>query len=118
LVAEDAVFFAKALGDRDFSKVPITDIETHLLHCLGGISLVFFLNNVAAIFVENAHYRGMAVFLQMIFFIVDGYSYNVMGKEVAPAVLVSVGVGAVGLAVHAMEPGIFTKDKDSGKKNK
>ena len=53
--------------------------------------------------------------LQMIFFTVDGYSYVRMGLPVPGVIYVIVGLGVVGLAVHAREPGIFTKDNTKPK---
>ena len=87
-------------------------------HVLGGTFIVLVVNNVAAIFVENAHYRGMAVLLQMLFFVVDGYSYWKMGLIVPPIIYAIVGVGLVGLIVHSKEPGIFTRDKGGSGKAK
>lgn len=108
LVAEDLVDMMTAWGDPATSA---TQLEMHLAHAVGGAVLVLLLNNIAAIIIENSHYRGMAVFLQVVFFSADAFSYVRMGKEI-PAVLYGiVGLGLAGLAVHANEPGIFTKDK-------
>jgi len=57
----------------------------------------------------------MAVLLNIVFFATDAYSYVTMGLEVPTAVYVIVGLGVVGLIVHAKEPGIFTKDHDKKK---
>eukprot|EP01083_Nonionella_stella_P080761 222051_1 len=114
LVAEDIESMLENWS-RDTKAQPITTLEMHLVHAVGGAFAVFFVNNVAAIIVENSHYRGMAVFLQVLFFAVDGYSYVKMGKDVPAIIFVAVGVGLVGLFVHSMEPGIFTKDNKSGK---
>ena len=103
---------------RDTAKVPITDLEMHFLHCLGGVVIVLLVNNVAAIFVENSHYRGMAVFLEMLFFTIDGYSYYRTGRDIPGIIFGIVGFGLVGLVVHSQEPGIFTKDHGPGKSKK
>ena len=116
LIAEDISLLAESWG-RDFTKLPPTDIELHLLHVVGGACLLLAINNIAAILIENSHYRGMAVLLDTICFGVDTYSYMKVGRNaVAPLVLVAIGV--VGLGVHSMEPGIFTNDKDGGGKKK
>lgn len=116
LIAEDISLLAESWG-RDFTKLPPTDIELHLLHVVGGACLLLAINNIAAILIENSHYRGMAVLLHTICFGVDTYSYMKLGRNaVAPLVLVAIGV--VGLGVHSMEPGIFTNDKDGGGKKK
>ena len=116
LVAEEMDLF-NSLWDRDTSKFPTTDLEIHFLHCLGGAVFILLINNIAAIFIENSHYRGMAVLLHTIFMSVDLYSYVLMGKD--PTIALSLfAIGVVGLVVHSMEPGIFTKDKNDGKKKK
>mmetsp|Transcript_291 Transcript_291/g.621 ORF Transcript_291/g.621 Transcript_291/m.621 type:complete len:145 (+) Transcript_291:61-495(+) len=101
-------------GTKDYD-VPLTDLEKHCQHCFGGICACLLLNSIAAIFVENSHYRGMAVLTQVLFFVVDGYSYVKLGKDVPVPVFVIVGVGIVGLGVHSKEPGVFTKDKGANK---
>ena len=114
LVAEDLSDMLAAWG-RDTARVPVTDLELHLYHAVGGTMAALLVNNVAAIVVDNAHYRGMACLLQMIFFAVDGYSYYRMGLPIPGVIYVIVGLGVVGLAVHAREPGIFTKDNTKPK---
>ena len=110
--------------DPDLSKTwgksdtPITDLEMHLMHAVAGVGLVLLVNNIAAIFVENSHYRGMAVVLQMLFFSVDAYSYIRLGKDIPGIIYFIIGLGLVGLVVHSKEPGIFTKDHGPGKSKK
>jgi len=120
----DVAFIYKALMIEDINEMSpdpvlstnqMTPLEQHFLHCLGGVGLMLLINNVAAICVENSHYRGMAVLLNIIFFATDAYSYVNMGLEVPTAVYVIVGLGVIGLIVHANEPGIFTKDHDKKK---
>ena len=117
LIKQDYTDLAQT-WDRDLASM--TDFELHLLHCLGGVCLLFAINNIVAIAVENSHYRGMAMLLHTIFFACDTLSYVALGRgqrSVVPLVLLAMGV--IGLIVHSMEPGIFTKDKDgSGKKKK
>ena len=57
----------------------------------------------------------MVVFLITVFFCVDLWSYIKLGAPVEPALCAMVGVGFIGLIVHAIEPGIFTKDKEADK---
>lgn len=117
LIAEDIALLANLWG-RDLTKLPATVIELHLLRVVGGACLLLAINNIAAILVENSHYRGMAVLLHTICFGVDAYSYVISDRDPSNA-LALVAIGAVGLVVHSMEPGIFTKDKnDAGKKKK
>lgn len=113
-IAQDISDVQESWG-RDTSKSPITDIEVHFQHILGSIFACFLLNNLTAIFIENAHYRGIAVAQHTIFFIMDACSYVWMGVEIPKPMFVVVGIGLVGLLVHSREPGIFTKDKNSAK---
>ena len=100
------------------SNSPGTLFEQHMMHFVGGAAAAFFVNAVVAIFVENSHYRGMAVVLQTVCFAVDSYSYYKLGVSPDPMLYVVVGSGIVGLIVHSMEPGIFTKDKIQKSKSK
>lgn len=99
--------------DRNFKDQPMTKLELHLMDAVCGACLLLGLNSVVAIFWENSHYRGMAVVLVMIFFGVDGYSYSRLGKSIPGIIVGILTLGAFGLAVHAMEPGVFTKDKNA-----
>ena len=117
LIAQDIDFLAE-LWDRDLKTFPATDLEIHFLHCCGGVCLVLAVNNIAAILIENSHYRGMAVLLHTLFFAVDGGSYIALGRSALGPPLFFVLVGVVGLIVHSMEPGVFTADKNSSKKKK
>ncbi|KAL7526075.1 hypothetical protein ACHAXR_001302 [Thalassiosira sp. AJA248-18] len=114
LVAEDMEDIMEAWG-RDTVAVPITTVELHFVHCVGGAFIILLVNDIAAIAVENSHYRGMAVLMNVLFFVVDGYSYARLGKSIPGIIFGAVGMGVVGLMVHSKEPGIFTKDKGSGK---
>lgn len=104
--------------DRDFAAEPLSPLERHLCHILGTGCLCLAVNMIAAVAVENAPYRGMALFLNTLFFAVDAFSYVIVGLDIAPPLLVIVGAGLVGLAVHSQEPGIFTKDKAEKGKSK
>ena len=119
LVAEDVSGIAPTWApDRDFAAEPLSLLERHLVHLLGGVGVVFAVNMLLAAVVENSHYRGLALLLHTLFFIVDGFSYLKVGVEVAPAVFGIVGLGLVGMVVHSLEPGIFTKDKTKTSSNK
>ena len=72
-------------------------------------------NGIVFIFVENSHCRGMAVLMQALFFVVDGYSYVRMGLDIQAVLFVLVGVGLASLVVHSKEPGIFTENKGAEK---
>lgn len=102
---------------RDLEIQPLTDFELHMVHLLGGTGVCLLVNHLAAIFTENSHYRGMALLLQTLFFVVDGYSYLKMEKDVLKTPVVFIlGVCAISMIIHAMEPGIFTKDKRAQEK--
>lgn len=116
LVEEDFGIFELDNFGRDLSQVPPTSIEEHLLDALGGTCVCFLINCLAAVFVENSHYRGMVVSLQTLFFAIDAMSYMKLGIYIPAIIYGYVAAGIVGLVVHANEPGIFTKDHDTGKK--
>jgi hypothetical protein len=88
--------------------------ELHMMGVILSASLTLLVNCVAGIFLENAHYRGMATMLELVFFSAEFYDAYSAGF---PA-LVKAGFAAValvGLVVHSQEPGIFTKDKAKAK---
>mmetsp|Transcript_29018 Transcript_29018/g.65035 ORF Transcript_29018/g.65035 Transcript_29018/m.65035 type:complete len:148 (+) Transcript_29018:60-503(+) len=102
----------------------LTPIERHLL----GAGLVFHVllavNDVAAIWVENAHYRGMATLLEFILYAGDladavyenGLLEGSGGREFTLIPLAAMtALTLSGLVVHSHEPGVFTKDKNSKK---
>jgi hypothetical protein len=110
----DVVVGENVVPKRDLKKEPTTPTEKHLIHAIGGVQLAFLINNVCAIITENAHYRGMALLLEAIFLGCDSFSYYKMGCKTEGAVKMTYalfGLSLLGLSVHAMEPGIFTKDK-------
>lgn len=116
LVEEDFGIFELDNFGRDLSQVPPTSVERHLLDALGATCVCFLINCLAAIFVENSHYRGMVVALQTLFFAIDAMSYRKLGIDIPAVIYVCVAAGAVGLVVHANEPGIFTRDHDAERK--
>jgi len=67
---------------------------------------------VAALTGGNARHRAMAFALPTIFFSVDLYSYIKLGVSPPGRLYGVVGMGLLGLGVHAMEPVIFTADKE------
>ena len=93
----------------------LTRLEVHFLGAYVGISLGLLFNSLGAILVENSHYRGMATGLELIVAAtdaIDGLYFSGPGFEDGAYFLVGLSVLATfGLIVHAMEPGIFTKDK-------
>ena len=116
LIAE---YYADTQADFGNSPETMTLMEHHLWHVLGGIALCNSINSLAAICVENSHYRMMVCALQTLFFCVDGWSYVKLGVDVPATLYVILGVNVAGLVVHSFEPGLFTKDKnDDGKKKK
>jgi len=53
----------------------------------------------------------MALIVETIYVAVDTYSAYRAGFKDAAGVYTMLGLSLLGLGVHAMEPGIFTKDK-------
>jgi hypothetical protein len=99
------------------SDAPMSPRELHMMGIILSTSITLFVNCTFGIFLENAHYRGMATLLEFIFFAAEAYDAHITGFPI----IVKLGFGTialVGLVVHAMEPGIFTKDKNASKKSK
>ena len=99
------------------SNDDLTDMEQHMIAVMVGSQFALMINCVAGIFLENSHYRGMAVLLELIFFVCDSWDYyrhDKDGKIVYGMTLLTL----IGLLVHAKEPGIFTKDKNVTSKTK
>lgn len=99
---------------RDLNAFPTTEIEEHIIAALAGAHLALLVNCIAAIFMENSHYRGVAVLLEFILWATDCYDTYIHGKDYT-LLAVFTAVPLIGLIVHAMEPGIFTKDKNAKK---
>ena len=98
------------------SSTPLSSRESHLMGIILSTSATLAVNCFASIFLETAHYRGMATLLELIYFsaeaydaYITGFPYEVKGSFAA--------VALVGLIIHAMEPGLFTKDKTKTKSN-
>lgn len=87
------------------------------IRTLVGGQAALLINCLAGVLLENAHYRGMAIFLEAIFWSYDLYDSMQTGMPTDFLMMAS-GVAIVGLLVHSMEPGIFTSDKTASKKKK
>lgn len=92
----------------------MTPREMHLMGMILSTSLALLVNCVAAIFLENAHYRGMATLVEFIFFAAETYDAQATGFPLTVKAAYAV-VSLLGLAIHSREPGIFTKDKSKTK---
>jgi hypothetical protein len=111
LIDEGLVEKAAAAYNRDMTKEPPTAMEQHLTRVIGGVQIALLVNSAVAVLQENAHYRGMATVMQAIFFGADSYSYVKSGRKDGFPVYCMFGLSLVGLGVHALEPGVFTRDK-------
>lgn len=104
--------------------VSLTPIERHLLGAGLAFHIVLSVNNIAAIIVENSHYRAMATFLELILYSLDladaMYENTLLTEGMNLFTLVPLatmtGVALVGLVLHSQEPGLFTEDKNVKKK--
>ena len=103
------------------ATVALTPIERHLLGAGIVVHAALAVNDVAAIWVEDAHYRGMATFLEFILnagYLADAVYENGLlegtgGREFTLIPLAAMSaLTLLGLAVHSQEPGVFTKDKN------
>lgn len=111
LIDEGLVAMVAPALDRDLEDDPPSVLETHFTRVLGGAHLMLLANCAIATVQENSHYRGIAILLEAIYFSVDSYSYMKDGRSDGTPTYALLGLSMIGLGVHAMEPGIFTKDK-------
>jgi hypothetical protein len=100
----------------------LTPIERHLLGAGFTFHVVLTINNIAAIMVENAHYRAMATFLELVLYsldLADAMYENklLLGDKLFTLVPLATMtfVAILGLVIHSQEPGLFTKDKNAKK---
>lgn len=118
---EGKEFMANTL-DWPRTTVALTPIERHLLGAGFTFHVVLSVNDIAAIAVENAHYRAMATFLEFLLYSLDladaMYENSLLqtaGESVKLFTLIPLATMTVvtifGLVVHSQEPGVFTKDK-------
>lgn len=107
------------------NTIKLTPIERHLLGAGFTFHVVLTINNIAAIMVENAHYRAMATFLELVLYSLDladaMYENTFLARDeeaklftLVPLAMMT-GVTVLGLVVHSQEPGLFTKDKNEKK---
>ena len=102
----------------------LTPIERHLLGAGFTFHIVLTVNDIAAIIIENSHYRAMATLLELILYSLDladaMYENTLLGEGMNLFTLVPLatmtGVTTLGLALHSQEPGLLTKDKNAKKK--
>ena len=102
----------------------LTPIERHLLGAGFTFHIVLTVNDIAAIIIENSHYRAMATLLELILYSLDladaMYENTLLGEGMNLFTLVPLatmtGVTTLGLVLHSQEPGLLTKDKNAKKK--
>ena len=97
--------------DRDMEKEPPTEVEKALSRTIGGAKLAFCINCIVASVNENSHYRGMTLLVETIYIAVDTYSAKKANFKDMAGIYTMLGLSLFGLGIHAMEPGIFAKDK-------
>jgi hypothetical protein len=93
---------------------PLTSREQHLMGIVLSISVALAINCFISIFLETAHYRGMATLLEVVYFGLEAYDAYTLGFPFEVKGTFA-GIALVGLVIHTMEPGIFTKDKTKTK---
>lgn len=91
---------------------PLNGREVHLMGMILSSSIILMMNCIIGIIMENAHYRGIATFLEVLYFSLESYDAYITGYPVIVK-LSFASVCAVALMIHSMEPGILTKDKKS-----
>lgn len=89
---------------------PLNDREVHLMGLILSSSIIIMMNCIIGVVMENAHYRGIATLLEVIYFSIEAYDAYITGYPVTIK-LSFASFCAIALMIHSMEPGIVTKDK-------
>lgn len=107
------------LAERKFDQEerPVSLLETHLMDAVAVLHLVLLLNDLAGVVLEDSHYRSVATFLDAVAYGAAACMDVKNGFDPTTGIVLS-SICLVGLAVHAREPGIFTKDKKSSSSSK
>lgn len=87
--------------------------QNHMLGCLRGANLGFLFLCGMGIFQENAHFRKEIVMAECFFFTaaaVDAFQLGTLNYLIPAGQAL---IAAAGAIVNSMEPGLFTKDKNS-----
>jgi exosortase/archaeosortase len=94
-------------------------LDRHLIAIIGTFHIAFAINNAVGIIMENAHYRGLVCLLELVVSALTTYDTIVLGNHgtsltistQSSVLLACTALSSIGLLVHSMEPGVFTKDK-------
>jgi len=98
----------------------LSKAEALLIGAFAATHATLGVNCWAAVLLENAHYRRMAIVLELVYLVGDCVNfYFTLGDvtEIPPPLGMLAVLAIVGGLVHAMEPGIFTKDKNKKQKS-
>jgi hypothetical protein len=88
----------------------LTAFEGHALEIMTGVHAMMFYGAIMGLAFENAHYRGVHIIKEAIFFGTIAYCDYKQGYPMVVSTAMTV-LALVGTIVHSMEPGVFTKDK-------
>ena len=103
--------------DSDEEQAERSPMEKHLIFTFLGVMIAFFIMDLLGIFVENAHFRGLVVIVNLIVIGFDCYDWATregFGFNL-PLVILEL-LLMLSLHVHCQEPGLFTQDKNNQKK--
>jgi hypothetical protein len=88
--------------------------EKHLFGMVAAAHASFFVVCLLGIFREHSHFRGIVAIMEATFWAVG--SHNAVGLGFPYELSVGLaGLAVLGLIVHSLEPGLFTKDKSKSK---
>jgi hypothetical protein len=91
--------------------------EEHAIGIIGALELTMTFGCVVGVVMENSHFRGVMVVMELICWGLGGYDAYRLGVPSAFAFSMA-GLALIGLVVHSREPGLFTKDKSKEQKSK
>jgi hypothetical protein len=106
--------FARIISANTIVGDKLTPLENNLFGAAGAFHCAVGFACVMGVITEHSHFRGIMVFMELIQWTLNTYDayqsdfpYSFM--------LVQAVIAAVGLLIHSLEPGIFTKDKSKEK---
>lgn len=93
----------------------LTMYEQHAFGIIGGAHASLGFAAMMGVVHEHSHFRAVVATMEVIFWTLGGVDAALLGFPCVAAYIFA-GMAAVGLAVHMIEPGLVTRDKDAGKK--
>lgn len=92
-----------------------TTREIHLVGVIMSFHLAMAFLCVAGFVMESSHFRGLVMVWEVVFYglrTINAIQLGLDFKSVTSKPGIAAGVAIIGVILHAMEPGLFTEDKN------